>query len=515
MSTQAASNGMRALRERIVGAMAYDVRELAKLGVPLSGITADSRAVTPGVVFAAFPGGVRDGREFIPQAIERGAAAVLWDATGFSWNDQWQVPHLPVAGLRDKLGAIASHLYGNPSQQLRVVGVTGTNGKTSCSHWVAQAFALLGHKTALLGTVGNGIYGALAPSTHTTPDAAGLQNMLAGYVSAGVSHVAMEVSSHGLDQGRVYGIQFGVALFTNLSHDHLDYHGDMAAYGAAKAKLFALPGLKSAVVNLDDPFGAELVGKLANAPLELLTYGMGHGAVAGRDLRLSETGLELHVDTHWGNARLMVPVLGRFNAHNVLGVLAVLLASGVALDEAVAVLSQLTPVAGRMRQLGGGELPLVVVDYAHTPDALEKVLQTLREMMLPGARLVCVFGCGGDRDRTKRPLMGAIAAKLADVTIVTSDNPRGEPPHRIVNEIVAGMLAAGAASHYETLVDRAQAIERAVELANPGDVVLVAGKGHETTQETGLIKLPFSDQEQVAAALERRQSGRQEGLARI
>jgi UDP-N-acetylmuramoyl-L-alanyl-D-glutamate--2,6-diaminopimelate ligase len=466
-------------------------------------LVADSRKLLPGDAFAAYPGDESDGRKYISQAIAAGANAVLWDSDGFAWNEDWKVPNLGIAGLRQKIGEIASQVCGEPSRHLWTVGVTGTNGKTSCAHWIARCLATAGRKTALIGTLGNGFPEALTPSANTTPDAVTLHGLLKGYLDQGASAAAMEVSSHGLHQGRVNGVNFDVALLTNLSRDHLDYHGDMASYAAAKATLFGWPGLQYAVLNLDDPFGVELAGKLGCSGVKVAGYGFEgeaegcHMLVRGRGLGMDETGLRFEVATPWGKASISSAMLGRFNASNLLGTLAVLLVSGIPLETAVAALVQVRAVAGRVQQLGGKDKPLVVVDYAHTPDALEKVLQALREIKTAQASLICVFGCGGNRDKGKRPLMGAVASRLADSTIVTSDNPRNEDPCAIIEEITSGMEA-----NFHVEEDRAAAIDRAIRHARPGDIVLIAGKGHEDYQEIKGVKLPFNDVEVAQRALQ-------------
>lgn len=475
-----------------MSAAAFDPALLARLPAVPRGATQDSRAVRAGDLFLAFPGERADGRAFIGAAIAQGAAAVLWEADGFEWPAQWQVPNLAVRGLRAIAGDIAAHVYGHPSEELWLAGVTGTNGKTSCSHWIAQSLSRCGRRTAVLGTLGNGFPGALSPATHTTPDAVTLQRELRTLRGAGAEAVAMEVSSHALDQGRVTGARFRTALFTNLTRDHLDYHGTMEAYGAAKEKLFAWPGLEHAVINLDDGFGRTLAERTGRGRVKVLGYGVGHGDIAGHHVDLSTRGLKLEIRTPWGRAELESRVIGGFNVSNLLGTLGVLLTAGLDLDRAVAALAEVEPVAGRVDMLRLPGRPLVVVDYAHTPDALEKVLETLREVVGhgAGARLLCVFGCGGDRDPGKRPLMGEIATRLADVAIVTSDNPRSEDPAAI-----AAAIVAGAGANHEVELDRAAAIARALRLAGAGDVVLIAGKGHETTQEIAGRKLPFNDLE--------------------
>jgi len=466
-------------------------------------LVADSRRVQPGDAFAAYPGDEADGRRFIAQAITAGACCILWERDDFQWDAAWNIPNLDIAGLRKEIGVIASEFNGEPSRQLWMIGVTGTNGKTSCSHWLASCLADLGRKTALVGTLGNGFPDALSPSANTTPDAVTVHALLKEYQEQGAAAVAMEVSSHGLDQGRVNGVHFDVALLTNLSRDHLDYHGDMASYAAAKATLFDWPGLQYAILNLDDPFGVELAAKLGCSGVKVVGYGF-HGeaegcqiAIKGRDLQMSAEGLRFVVATPWGKAEIASAMLGRFNASNLLGVLATLLVSGATLERAVAALGQIKPVAGRLQQFGGGDKPLVVVDYAHTPDALEKVLQALREIIGTQDELSCVFGCGGNRDKGKRPLMGAVSSALADRAIVTSDNPRHEDPRAIIEEIVAGM---GANFHVEE--DRAAAIDQAIRQAKRGDIVLIAGKGHEDYQDINGVKYPFSDVEVAQRALQ-------------
>ena len=473
---------------------------LAKLHARPQRITADSRRVEAGVAFAAYPGTYADGRRFVPDAMARGATAVLWEPAGFAWDRGWQVPHLPVDGLQQRLGAIADFIYGRPSQGLWMTGVTGTNGKTSCAHWIGHAFDACGRRAGILGTLGNGLIGGLAPATHTTPDAPALHELLRQFKAAGATTVAMEVSSHGLDQGRVNGIKFDVALFTNLTRDHLDYHHTMAAYGQAKAKLFSWPGLRTAVINADDPFGLSLIDAARTRGAPLLTYGLAAADIAATEIRISDNGIVLAVNTPWGKADFAAAMVGTFNAQNLLGVLGVLLASDVPLDTATAALARLEPPAGRMQRLGGTDRPLVVVDYAHTSDALEKVLSALRPAVHAPGELICVFGCGGDRDAGKRPEMGRIAARFADRVVVTSDNPRGEDPAAIVNAIIHGVRDEGN-RRWTIEIDRAEAIRNAICAARRGDVVLIAGKGHETYQEHQGVRTAFSDAGVAAAAL--------------
>ena len=479
----------------------FDVAALlARLGVTPRRITADSRDVHPGDAFAAYPGALADGRAFIGDALSRGAGAVLWEPGGFRWNAAWPVAEQPVPRLRERLSAIADVVFGHPSQALWMIGVTGTNGKTSCAQWIGQCLARCGRRAGVLGTLGNGLVGALAPARHTTADAAGLQETLATLRAAGADAVAMEVSSHGIDQGRVNAVAFDVALFTNLTRDHLDYHGTMEAYGAAKARLFRWPGLAAAVINADDAFGATLIDEARQQGRDCLSYGLGAADIRASAIVEGPQGIRCVVDTPAGRGELAAPVVGRFNLSNLLGCLGVLLASGVALPDALAALRAVEPPAGRMQRLGGGDAPLVVVDYAHSPDALEKVLAALRPAVAAGGTLVCVFGCGGDRDAGKRPQMGHIAARQADRIVVTSDNPRSEDPAAIAEGIVAGIDAAGGRD-YAVELDRGAAIRAAVAAARTGDVVLIAGKGHETTQEARGTRAHFSDADTAAAAL--------------
>ncbi|HEY5365629.1 MAG TPA: UDP-N-acetylmuramoyl-L-alanyl-D-glutamate--2,6-diaminopimelate ligase [Casimicrobiaceae bacterium] len=473
---------------------------IARLGVTPRFITADSRAVETGYAFAAFRGSRADGRDHIDDAIARGASAVLWDDERFAWKTQWQVANAPVAQLRARLGELAAFIFGNPSEAMWVTGVTGTNGKTTCAHWIASALDSPAQRAAVIGTLGNGFAGALAASPHTTPDAAALQATLAALRDAGAASVTMEVSSHGLDQGRVNGVAFDVALFTNLTRDHLDYHGTMAAYGSAKARLFAWPGLHASVINIDDAFGQRLAEDVKSRGARVLTYGGVGGDVRATSVAMNNDGVTLDVDTPWGRGSTHVGVIGDFNVHNLLGTLGVLLVSDMKLADALRAIAALTPPPGRMQRFGGNGKPTVVVDYAHTPDALEKALAALRPIVVEGGALFCVFGCGGERDPGKRPQMGAIAARLADRVVITSDNPRSEDPQAIANAISRGVLEAGN-RRWTLELDRARAIRAAIAAADVGDVVLVAGKGHETYQDAGGVRAPFVDADVARDAL--------------
>ena len=478
--------------------MAYLIAFKDLVTAPFYSLTADSRKVDVGSLFLAYKGEKSDGRDFIAQAIQNGAAGVMFDDSEFSWeeraNENWHVPRIAVSNLRHHAGEVADEFYGHPSQKLWTVGVTGTNGKTSVSQWIAQAFNALKRKTAVIGTLGNGFISSLSATNNTTPDAILLHGMLADFLEQEAEAVAMEVSSHGLDQGRVSGVHFDIAVFTNLSRDHLDYHGDMASYGAAKKKLFTWDSLSCVVINIDDDFGRELTAELKTLGKTVITYGIGSGDVNAKSLALDLGCMTMQVTTPQGDASLSAKVIGRFNAYNLLAVLATLLASNVSLNDAVKAISQIHAVPGRMQVLGGDSLPLVVVDYAHTPDALEKALITLKEQTQ--GKLVCIFGCGGNRDAGKRNVMGKIATEIADAVIITSDNPRDENAEAIIRQIVQGIT-----KHYIIETDRASAIAIGVLSAKAGDVVLIAGKGHEDYQEISGVKQHFSDIEQAQMVL--------------
>jgi UDP-N-acetylmuramoyl-L-alanyl-D-glutamate--2,6-diaminopimelate ligase len=491
------------------------IAELEALGVNVAALALDSRQVRPGDVFLACPGVRQDGRAFIDDAIARGAAAVLWECgDGYRWSAAAHVPNVPVSGLRHRLGELASHVHGHPSRQLWVVAVTGTNGKTSVSRWVAQALSASGRRCAVIGTLGAGFpdEGTMVPLVNTTPDAVTVHAMLARLHAAGARAVALEASSIALEQDRLSGVDIDVAVFTNLTRDHLDYHGTLEAYGEAKALLFERPGLSQAVVNADDAFGRELQRRCRARDLPCRDYSVrAHGsALAAHDLRLDARGLRLEIVAGAERARLQTRLVGAFNAANLLACAGALLASGLTLVEAATALSGVDAPSGRMQPVPvpsgwAGRLPAVIVDYAHTPDALSAALQALRPSA-GGARLHCVFGCGGDRDPGKRAPMGEIAARLADEVWVTSDNPRSEAPEAIIAAVLQG---TGPGVRVES--DRERAIAAAIDAAAPGDVVLLAGKGHETWQEQGGQRLPFDDREVAARCLGLR--ARREGLA--
>ena len=486
---------------------------LASLPVPVQEVTASSREARRGAAFLAYPGATRDGRDFIEDAMTRGASAVLFEAKNFNWNPHWKVPHLGVPDLKVHASQIAGHVYGHPAEALWMTGVTGTNGKTSVSQWIAQGMALAGKKSAVIGTIGNGLVGQLEPSDNTTPDAVALQRMLRDYLRVGATACAMEVSSHGLHQGRVADIKYDVAVFTNLTRDHLDYHGTMEAYGNAKARLFDLRGVKHAVINVDDAFGVMLAERIAGrSGVELIRYSMRQNGsfanLAAKSVAVSPSGLSFEVAGKFGVAHVESDILGAFNIGNLLAVIGALIAGGMPLSQAAEIAGRLPPVPGRMQTVRETNKPLVVVDYAHTPDALEKALSTVSAIVPENGRLISVFGCGGDRDRGKRPQMGAISARYADVSIITSDNPRTEDPQRIIADIEAGIEGARGAAPSRAIADRQQAIYEALNEARAGDIVFIAGKGHEDYQIVGETKHHFSDVEVAREALSAWHGGR-------
>jgi UDP-N-acetylmuramoyl-L-alanyl-D-glutamate--2,6-diaminopimelate ligase len=476
----------------------------------VSGLADDSRQVQPGALFLACRGLHVHGLAHAAQAVANGAVAVLWEPTGDrslqAVADALAVPALPVAGLAHKLGPIADRFYARPSGQMQVIGVTGTDGKTSVTHFIAQALGGGDQACGLLGTLGYGVYGRLQPPTHTTPGALRLQAELASLRDAGVRQVAMEVSSHALHQHRTDGTHFTTAVLTHLSRDHLDYHGSVEAYAEAKRRLFLTPGLACAVLNVGDEFGRRLATRL-DPRVEVIAYGRAgeHSErAAARWIELESVtarpqGITLEINSSYGRAHLTASLLGDFNADNLAAALGALLASGLSLNDAVRRLQTVTTVPGRMELFAQPGMPTVVVDYAHTPHALQAVLQALR----PHCRgeLVCVFGAGGERDTGKRPEMGRAAEQYADRVVLTSDNPRAEQPGQIIEQIAAGFEQPQRAQRME---DRGQAIDAAIDAAAPDDLVLVAGKGAEDYQQVGDRRVPFSDRARVRQALRRR-----------
>jgi len=473
----------------------------------VSDLTLDSRAATPGSLFLAARGHSHHGLAFAPEAVARGAHAVLYEPGAPTTELPAEVFLAPVAELTARAGLIADRFFGAPSQRITVAGITGTNGKTTCAWLLAQALQRRGRQCGYMGTLGVGLPPKVTPMPHTTPDAVTVHRQLAALAAAGAECVSMEVSSHALDQARVNGVRFHTAAFTNLTRDHLDYHGTMEHYGAAKARLFAWPGLTCRVINFDDPFGAVLARAASPARLILtMRAARGSGAlpsgaefVRATRVQAESTGLTIEVESSWGAVELSVRLMGEFNVENALTVLAVLLAWDIPLRDAARALGKVRAARGRMEMFGGrGRSPLAIVDYAHTPDALANALRAAR--LHCRGQLRVVFGCGGDRDAGKRPLMGRIAAQLADDLVLTDDNPRGEDPQRIVADIVAGI---GNEAPLTIEHDRALAIRLALQRSAPDDVVLIAGKGHEDYQITAHERRAFRDQSVVADELAR------------
>lgn len=499
--TQAGSGYQMTLGRLLEG---FDVA--APHGLQVTDLVLDSRAAAPGCVFLACQGRTTHGLLHATAAVERGAVAVLWEP-----GPDLEAPALPeraaaiaVPHLSRRTGELADRFFRSPSADLRVAGITGTNGKTTTAYLLAQASEFVGRHGWYVGTLGHGHPGKVRQAGLTTPDAVTVQRLLAAARDAGASTLGLEVSSHALDQDRVGGVHFDTAVFTNLTRDHLDYHGTIEAYGAAKARLFRTPGLRCAVVNVRDPFGRELADRLDPA-VEKIVYTTtndvwaerGTGWIRVSELRATSAGLTINVATSWGSGVLRSRLVGEFNAENLLAVLGVLLGWNVPLQKALAALALCVAPPGRMESFGGGKQPLVLVDYAHSPDALGKVLDAARAHAR--GRLFCVFGCGGDRDPGKRPLMGGIAEAGADVAIVTDDNPRSEDSAAIIAQIVAGMREPNSAL---VVPDRAEAIRQALFEAEAGDVVVVAGKGHEDYQIVGTETRAFSDRDTVAACLQ-------------
>ncbi|MGA9854429.1 MAG: UDP-N-acetylmuramoyl-L-alanyl-D-glutamate--2,6-diaminopimelate ligase [Gammaproteobacteria bacterium] len=469
----------------------------------LQGLSLDSRGVYPGYLFLACRGHHHHGLQHLADARARGAVAVAYDPEGALdyLPSLKELPAFAIRNLDQHAGFMAARFYGDPSAIQQIIAVTGTNGKTSVSLITAQALTELGKPCGVLGTIGYGLYDKLENPTHTTPDAVSVQQWLARFRDRGVQHISMEASSHALDQGRLAGVHVGVAVFTNLTRDHLDYHSSMQHYANAKRRLFETPDLKHAVINLDDAFGQELSAGL-HAGTDYIGYTVESSrAYKAKTLRatrvaLHSRGISFDVDGSFGAGHIDSRLLGDFNVHNLLAVLGVLLVLDIPLTDALRVLDNARTVPGRMECFGGGRLPLIVVDYAHTPDALDKALNAARSHC--SGRVWCIFGCGGERDRGKRPQMGAIAERLADRIILTDDNPRHEDGDAIIAEIIAGISDRG---RVQVQRDRAQALAQALHAAAPDDVVLVAGKGHETYQVVGGDRLPYSDRDTVAALL--------------
>lgn len=458
--------------------------------VQIQGIQNDSRKVNPGDLFIAYPGALADGRDFMIKAAASGAAAIVYEAQDNYLIDPsgFPCPLIPIPGLAAQLAVIASRYFQTPSSKLSVTGVTGTNGKTTIAYQLAQAHDALGQPSVYLGTIGEGKINALQTLINTTPDALQLQAFLHGYVQREIQHVCMEVSSHALSQKRADCIDFKQAIFTNLTHDHLDFHGNMEAYAKAKSLLFAVPSLQCAVINADDPYSF-LMCQAVLPNTQILRYGMKEDSdVRARSWQMDKLGSRLQLTTSWGDVTLRLPALGQFNLYNSMAVFASLMASQqYDLPDVVDVMSTLKSAPGRMEIVA--ERPCVIVDYAHTPDALENVLLTVKA--LKPHKLWVVFGCGGDRDNTKRPKMGKIASLHADEVIITNDNPRTEDPAQIAKEILQGLPNGVFA---QTILDRKQAILQTISQADAEDIIVIAGKGHENYQIIGSQRLSFSDQ---------------------
>lgn len=479
----------------------------------VTGLSSDSRHVGAQDAFVAYAFDARnDGRRYIAQAIEHGAKAIVWQEYGHvpsAITIAAATANLGVPELNVCAGHIAHAFYGQPSAAMNMIALTGTNGKTSCAQWLAQLLTALQQRCAMMGTLGVGFVDAMQETGFTTPQAIEVHRLLAEVKAQGAQAVAMEVSSHALEQGRVNGVAFDVALFTNLSRDHLDYHGSMAAYEAAKTRLFTWQGLRAAVINTDDEAGVRMAEVARANGIRVMGYGL-QAAPAAVDAYLQATDIDqsgahtvFTLNDGLQSHRVISSVVGEFNVMNMLGVFGVLLALGHRLQDILPLCAEIKAAPGRMQRFGGDVAPLAVVDFAHTPDALEKTLLALRPIAAArGGQLMCVFGCGGDRDAGKRPQMGEIAARLADVVVVTSDNPRTEEPNGIVAQIAEG-AAQGGAAHVHIEVDRRVAIDAAVAQADVADVVLIAGKGHEAYQDIMGVKHPYSDLEQVNQAIQK------------
>ncbi len=464
----------------------------------------DSRLAQPGDVFIALRGTQVDASQFIPDVIQKKVAAVLIETNNADAEITLQnnIPLIPVRHLREQLGTIAAAFYGHPAQHMKLFGVTGTNGKTSTTHFLAQALQSFHLPCGVIGTLGNGMYGALGEAGLTTPDAVTLQATLQRFYQQGAKAVAMEVSSHSIDQSRVTGMPFETGIFTNLTQDHLDYHGTMEVYAAVKKRFLVEYPVRHLVVNVDDDHGKSWINELS-AQRSVIAYGVQRPelpntipSVYAESVKLSLSGMTARIVSPWGTGDLSLALIGQFNLSNVLAVLTTLCLQEMPFNEVLLALSSLKPVPGRMQVLGGHGAPLVVVDYSHTPDALQKALQALKRHT--SGKLICVFGCGGNRDAAKRPIMAAIAEQESDVVIVTNDNPRHEDPEEIARQIMAGFKQKDRVS---VMLDRSKAIEKSIQCAAANDCILIAGKGAEHYQQIGDTKYPFDDAAEVSRYL--------------
>lgn len=460
--------------------------------IPIENVSNDSRTVREGTLFLAYPGLHVDGRDFIHDACQNGAVAVVYESKNYPepMDLGAGVMAVGVDNLSHKIAAIAARFYDYQPEKMALYAVTGTNGKTTIAWLLAQAYQQVHQQAAYIGTLGEGVNGQLHHLANTTPDILSIQQLLHQYRSNTVSTVAMEVSSHALDQGRVDGLRFRRAIYTNLSHDHLDYHKSFAAYAEAKAKLFAMPGLETAILNKDDPY-VHHMADVCQENCDIIYYGFHAKAdVRVMDVTMDVRGIHANVHSPWGATSLHLPLIGQFNLYNALAVFSCLAADGISLEMISSILATLSAPPGRMEVVH--KSPLVVVDFAHSPDALQNVLSTLKQ--LTDKRVHVVFGCGGDRDYEKRPLMGMVASEYADALYITSDNPRSEPPLDIIDAIKQGVDASRDALCIE---DRTTAIHHALDNAAEGDTVLISGKGHETYQLSNGKKQRFSDQQVV------------------
>ena len=473
----------------------------------ITGLSSDTRTIAKGDLFIAYETSSYSNIQYINEAVRAGACAILADSRSLPENYLCPVPVILIPELFKFVGIIGSRFYGHPSRQVNITGITGTNGKTSVSHILARAMSdCNGIHTGLIGTIGTGLYPDLQPGVNTTPDALSLQGLFANMYSRGVKHIALEVSSHGIDQYRISGTRFKVAVFTNLSRDHLDYHRTMENYAKSKEQLFTEFDVEKAVINLDDDAGVRIIGKIGDdIPVTGYTlddqkhhlYIESGDCVFGRITRQSLQGMSILVETPWGGGEIHTSLFGEYNASNILAACAVLGLHGFDFHKITETLSGTYGIPGRMESFGNRNTCRIIIDYAHTPAALEKVLKTLRPLC--NARLICVFGCGGNRDRGKRPDMAKIAEQYADLVTLTNDNPRNEDPEQIIDEIRSGFTYGNRVS---VIPDREQAIRDAISAANRDDVILVAGKGHEEYQEISGIRIPFSDRNIVISSLE-------------
>lgn len=497
----------------------YSLKQTDIPTVQISGIQIDSRRVKLGDLFVAYPGQVTDGRHFIKEAVDSGAAAILYesmekdslDSLSRDAMDSFDCPLIPISGLSSKVSDIAAGFYGYPARQLKVIGVTGTNGKTSCVQFITQSLSQQKYICGIMGTLGYGFLEDFEKPNETTPSPVDCQRLLHKMKEKKATHVAMEVSSHALDQDRVTGIDFDIGVFTQLSRDHLDYHGSMKNYANAKKRLFSVLNTRAGVVNLDDELGYQIIREnyhrlemvgytINNKQLKSPITGLSNIIQATQIYNHRNEGIMLHINSPWGSGVVFAPLLGHFNASNLLAVLGVLFLNGVSFDAAQLACQHLTMPAGRMETLRFTDKPMTVIDYSHTPDSLQKVLIALRYYCKQGGRIICVFGCGGDRDHGKRAQMGAIAEKYADIIVLTNDNPRSEDPMRIIKDITNGIKKHNALI-IET--DREKAIHYAIKQAQSKDLVLIAGKGHETTQHIGNQINYFNDKEIAIQVLKR------------